>query len=291
MVERTTVMVPGGTLSAFRATAPNPRGLIIALHGGGHDAHYWHHPAAPDASLPILGAALGFDVVILDRAGHGDSIASFPAGLSMAAQVEQIFALADDLGSARGLPVFLIGHSLGATLSLIVAADARAHKIQAVELSGVPVRYHEGQDKQILDVLNQLQAAGEDRMPCLDPQALRMMFFGADGTFDPIVLSDDPADHRSVVAEIVDVIDFPRHVEATARAVRIPVRWCFAAQEASSRVDDAVLATVGDWTRDNPDTRIIVQADCGHNISLHRVGRAYHLAALAFFEEMRVTRK
>jgi pimeloyl-ACP methyl ester carboxylesterase len=290
-IVHTRLDVPGGTLAALRATPDHPRGVVIALHGGSYEAAYWHHPAAPDASLLTLGALLGFDIVALDRAGHAGSVEDFPDGLPMAAQLDQIFALAGTLGAARGLPVFLIGHSLGASLALMAAADPRAEQLAGAEGAGVPVRFPPEQDAGIRAGIAATRAAGKAFMAPMSRDMTRAMYFAADDSFDPAVLDDDPARRRAAVIEIVDVVEMPQRIAAIAAGIRIPVRWTFAGEERSSLVTPEIVAEAEGWTAGNPGTRIIVHHGSGHNISLHRSGRAYHLAALAFFEEQRAARR
>lgn len=287
MVTRSVVDFEGGRLSMLRASAVDPRGLVIALHGGGHDARYWHHPAAPDASLLTLGAALGFDVVAIDRPGHNGSLPDFPAGLSLPGQIDLLFALIDHLTVERRMPVFLIGHSLGGTLSLIAAADSRGQGLAGIEVGGVPIRFTPEQEQGIRAGLAATRAAGETLMPDMGPDGLRAMFFGPDGSFDPAVIDDDPMPHRSVVLEIEELLDVPPQLPDIAARIACPVRWTFAELERSSVVTPETPAEASRWLTASIEPRPYVCLGSGHNMSLHHVGRAYHLGALAFFEEMR----
>lgn len=271
----------------LRASAVDPRGLVIALHGGGHDARYWHHPAAPDASLLTLGAALGFDVVAIDRPGHNESLADFPAGLSLNSQIDLLFTLIDRLTAERMMPVFLIGHSLGGTLSLIAGADPRGHGLAGIEAGGVPIRFSPEQDEAIRAGLAATRAEDETLMPDMGPDGLRAMFFGPDGSFDSAVIDDDPMPHRSVVLEIEELLGIPPQLPDIAARIACPVRWTFAEMERASVVTPETPAQAGQWLTASIEARSHVCLGSGHNMSLHHVGRAYHLGALAFFEEMR----
>ncbi|MGJ0236899.1 hypothetical protein ACQEPB_00055 [Novosphingobium fluoreni] len=114
---------------------------------------------------------------------------------------------------------------------------------------------------------------------------LRAMFFGADGTFDPGVINDDPVNHQAVVKEIKEVVDFPAWAQETVETIGTPLRWTFAAQEVSSLLTPELPAEVAHGCATVAMGRIVIQQDNGHNISLHRVGRASP-GVLAFFEEM-----
>ncbi|MCG8589659.1 MAG: alpha/beta hydrolase [Proteobacteria bacterium] len=83
--------------------------IVVALHGGGANAHWWNHLA------PAL--AERFHVVALDFRGHGDS--SSPERLQTGAFQRDLDAVLDHLGRAD---VHLLGHSMGAHVSLAHAA-------------------------------------------------------------------------------------------------------------------------------------------------------------------------
>src|ERR1700684_1670248 len=69
------VIVDRVPMSALVAEAPIPRGVIVAIHGGGTTARYFDCPGHPESSLLRTGAAHGFTVVALDRPGYGSSAA------------------------------------------------------------------------------------------------------------------------------------------------------------------------------------------------------------------------
>ncbi|MBV9842608.1 MAG: alpha/beta fold hydrolase [Sphingomonadaceae bacterium] len=116
--------IGGQALRGLRSGEGGARGLIVALHGGGYDANYWHASDAHTGSLLSLGTALGFDTVAIDRPGYRGSATESAAGLSLAEQADLVFALIDRIADGRG--IFLIGHSMGGILSLVMAGDDRA---------------------------------------------------------------------------------------------------------------------------------------------------------------------
>jgi pimeloyl-ACP methyl ester carboxylesterase len=82
---------------------------VILLHGGGANAHWWDHLASP--------MARDRPVYALDFRGHGDS--EFPAERFVGAFNHDLEAMLSWLGRED---VFLIGHSLGAAVTLDHAA-------------------------------------------------------------------------------------------------------------------------------------------------------------------------
>lgn len=75
------VIVDGVPMSALVAEAPDPRAVIVAIHGGGTTAIYFDCPGHPSFSLLRSGAAAGFTMVALDRPGYGSS-APYPEAVA-----------------------------------------------------------------------------------------------------------------------------------------------------------------------------------------------------------------
>jgi len=79
--------------------------IVVLLHGGGANAHWWDHIA------PFL--AHHYQVIALDFRGHGDS--DYPEELTVGAFNADLEALCHDLGRTD---IALIGHSMGAQVAL-----------------------------------------------------------------------------------------------------------------------------------------------------------------------------
>ncbi|MDF2583547.1 MAG: hypothetical protein K0R33_2190, partial [Mycobacterium sp.] len=65
------VMVGAVPMSALVAAVPEPRAVIVAIHGGATSSAYFDCPGRPDLSLLRTAAAQGFTVIALDRPGYG----------------------------------------------------------------------------------------------------------------------------------------------------------------------------------------------------------------------------
>ena len=87
--------------------------MLVLLHGGGANAHWWDH-LAPDL-------ARRFHVVALDFRGHGDS--DWTEAITPGAFQRDLEALLQHLGTDR---VVLAGHSMGARVALDHAACSHA---------------------------------------------------------------------------------------------------------------------------------------------------------------------
>lgn len=123
-----------------------PRALVLALHGGGMTAGYFHGSPHPDLSLLRLGRALGFSVLALDRPGYGRSRSALPRGQKLQDQAATVFDALDDFAGAHdmGGDVFVVGHSFGLKLALHPAADPRGGALLGLDGSGAVYRYQPG---------------------------------------------------------------------------------------------------------------------------------------------------
>lgn len=88
-----------------REWGPEGAPVIVLLHGGGANVHWWDHlaPAWADEHR----------VVALDFRGHGDS--DYPEDRQVGAFNDDVDALLGHLGTER---VVLVGHSMGAHVAL-----------------------------------------------------------------------------------------------------------------------------------------------------------------------------
>src|SRR6202142_3402173 len=138
------VIVDGVPMSALIAEAPDPRALIVAIHGGGTTALYFDCPGHPESSLLQAGGAHGYTVVALDRPGYGSS-APYPQAEAPPEQRGAPPQGAVDRGLGqrpRGAGLFLMAHSGGCELALRMAADNQRTDLLGMELAGTRRDYH-----------------------------------------------------------------------------------------------------------------------------------------------------
>ncbi|GAA3836237.1 alpha/beta hydrolase [Streptomyces coacervatus] len=248
-----------------------PRAVVVALHGGGMRAGYFHGRAHPSLSLLTLGATLGFTVLALDRPGYGTSATLLPAGRTLAEQSLTLHTALDSFARQNhvGAGFFLVAHSYGGKLALTAAADGLGDRFLGLDISGCGHQY----------------AVGTQDLPRLHSLATRRLSWGPLHLYPPntfaasrCILSPMPEREWSEAAA------WPSHFPEVARRVRVPVRLTFAEHEAWWRHDDEALATMTDLLS---KARVIVdrQPHAGHNISLGWAARPYHLRALVFLEE------
>ncbi len=275
----------GGMPISARVAEPEgrpPLATILALPGGGYTSSYWHHAYYPAGSLLTLGSELGFRVIALDRPGYGASAQADGGGVVLDRQVEMIEELIGKLSAdgRMGKGLFLIGHSMGGILSLLVAAQPRIAHILGVDVSGVPRRYSDALANSMAAVIR-----GEPNAPEATPATV--LFYGPSGTYSPALAErSDPAAAPCPLTELEDSYRWPGLFEDVVGRIRVPVQYTLGEYETVTKCDMATMAETGQLFRSAARVAVYQQPGAGHNVSLHHVGRAYHLRALAFFDEI-----
>lgn len=262
----------GLTLSGLLAEPPDrqPRATVLAVHGGGMRAGYFDGQAQPDLSLLTLGAHLGFTVLALDRPGYGRSAAQVPDGMTLDEQAAVLPGALDAFAErhAVGKGFLLLAHSYGGKLALATAA--RTPGLLALDASGIGHRYNfDSADRTLLRRRMEWERN-----------------WGPLGLYPPGTFRAAEALVAPVPArEAAEVYLWPARFEELAPRIEIPLRLTFAEHEAWWLHDEPDIADLCSRLTKAPVVRVERQPDAGHNISLGRVARCYHLRAFAFFEE------
>jgi pimeloyl-ACP methyl ester carboxylesterase len=271
------VIVDGVPMSALVAEAPDPRAVIVAIHGGGTTALYFDCPGHPESSLLRAGAAHGYTVVALDRPGYGSS-APYPEAVG---RPEQRIALAYGavdrvLGErTRGAGLFLMAHSGGCELAMRMAADEQRTALLGMELAGTGRHYHPAA-REIL------KAATRDHRPA----GLRELLWHPPELYPPEVLGGATVYPGAPPYEDQMVSNWARQdFPALAPAVRVPVQFSIAEHEKVWQSDPPAQAEIASLFSGAPRFQINEQSDAGHNISLGHTAAVYHSTVLAFADE------
>jgi pimeloyl-ACP methyl ester carboxylesterase len=277
------VIVDGVPMSALVAQAPNPRAVIVAIHGGGTTALYFDCPGHPESSFLRAGAAQGFTVVALDRPGYGSS-APYPEAMARPEQRVQLAYAAVDhiLGERpRGTGVLLMGHSGGCELTMRMAADERGSDLLGIELAGTGRHYHPA-------AREMLKTATRDRRP----SGLRELLWDPTELYPPDVLGGATVYPGAPAYEDLMVSNWARQdFPALAPAVRVPVRFSIAEHEKVWQTDASAMTEIAAMFSGSSRFVVHHQPDAGHNISLGHTAAAYHSTVLAFAEECVVARE
>src|SRR5579884_1201054 len=132
-VDAGTVKLSGRFLPA---TNGDPRALIVALHGGTYTSKYFD---TPSSSLLDFCASSGYSILALDRPGYGAATSvpvdqlSFDGQVSVLRQALEV--IWHDYGQ-QSAGMFLIGHSIGGMISLLLAAENPHERLLGMNMTG-----------------------------------------------------------------------------------------------------------------------------------------------------------
>ena len=269
--------VPISAMVSEVSGAPDPRAIILAIHGGGTSAVYFDCPGHPSLSLLRTGAAAGFTVVALDRPGYGSS-APYPDAMATPEQRVNLAYEAVDriLGDRpRGAGLFVMGHSGGCELTMRMAADDRGVDLLGIELAGTGRHYHHA-TREILK-----EATRERR-----PAGIYEMLWTPEQLYPPEVLNGSTISPSAPSYEDQMVSDWARQTFPTlAPAVRVPVQFSIAEYEKVWQTDDSAMTEITALFSGTPRFIVNRQPEAGHNISLGYSAADYHRKVFAFVDE------
>lgn len=268
------VVVDGVPMSGLVATAPDPRAVIVALHGGATSSAYFDCPGNAPLSLLRAAGTEGFTAIALDRPGYGSSAVYADEFADPDRRLSAALGAAEKmLGTgSRGAGVFLLGHSAGCELALRMAIAAG--DVVGVELSGTGLRYTD-EAKAIIS-----EATVNSR-----PAGLRDLLWQPTDLYPAEVLtgalSAPGVAYESEVTAHWARRDFP----AIAAKVSVPVQFSVADHESVwETTPEALTAIAGLFARPG-DVRLNHMANSGHNLSVGRTADRYHRSVLSLLEE------
>ncbi|ASR03165.1 alpha/beta fold hydrolase [Gordonia rubripertincta] len=142
------VALPGAglELAADRWTGLATGGIVVLLHGGGQTRHSWR-------TTGERLAALGWITYAVDLRGHGDSGWAQDADYGLSGHLDDLLALIAEVRRRDpGLPLALVGASLGGIISLMAAGENEG-LAQAVVLVDVAARIEESGSSRVRDFM------------------------------------------------------------------------------------------------------------------------------------------
>ncbi|KOX24888.1 hypothetical protein ADL06_20810 [Streptomyces sp. NRRL F-6491] len=279
-----TFEVDGHKITALAAGPAEPTGkpLIAALHGGTYTARYFDVAGADEGSFLDVAVAHGHPVVAFDRPGYGGSTALEPDANTFTRHTELLNgALAQAVERLGADDVFLVGHSIGGMIALMIAASEPDIPLIGVSATGMGAVIPSGG---AAEALGSLPA---DATVDLPHEERDKVMFGPDHTFRAEGVRQAHGSYAPVpVRELVQAPRWPKeHLPVLAPKVRVPVHNALAEFDAlwSSGPEDvarfAALFTAA------PFVDASVARGTGHCIDHHTLGFATHLRQLAFAEE------
>jgi pimeloyl-ACP methyl ester carboxylesterase len=276
-VEPLEVEVDGIPVSGLRARVPGPRATILAVHGGGSSASYFHGAGHPDQSLLALAVRLGFNALAFDQPGYGAS-AGRVGHLGAQARADLVAgALTGALGpDPWGDGVVLVAHSLGSQVAAELAT--RMPWVIGLEISGTGLQRHPALEGTVV--------GGRSRKRTFEA------IWGAPHLYpDGALTRERTRGNPSPPFEMEEALTWPRRLPQAVSGIPVPVHLTAAEHEGFWSTTDGALTALAALFARAPSVEIARQPGAPHNISLSLAARAYHLRVLAFAEECRVSRR
>ncbi|MGW3560763.1 alpha/beta fold hydrolase [Streptomyces sp. NPDC000963] len=279
-----TFEVDGHKITALTAGPAEPTGkpLIAALHGGTYTARYFDVAGAPEGSFLDVAVAHGYPVVAFDRPGYGGSTALEPGANTFARHTELLNgALAQAVERLGADGVFLVGHSIGGMIALMIAASEPDIPLIGVSATGMGAVIPSGG---AAEALGSLPA---DATVDLPHEERDKVMFGPDHTFRAEGVRQAHGSYAPVpVRELVQAPRWPKeHLPALAPKVRVPVHNALAEFDALWSSGPENVARFAALFTAAPFVDASVARGTGHCIDHHTLGFATHLRQLAFAEE------
>lgn len=262
------------------ATHGAPRALLIALHGGTYTSKYFD---TPSSSLLEFCASLGYSILALDRPGYGTATSVPFDQLSFDGQVSLLrLALAQiwQTYGQQSAGMFLIGHSIGGMIALLLAADKPHEHLLGMNMTGSGALYNE-QTKVAFASL-----ASDAPTVMMDIAIKLRAMYGPEWTYPAEQAQYDPQrDVPTAAIELAEAQLWGARLPGIAAQVRVPVQFIVPEYDHIWRPDAEALGHVAALFSAAPFVDVGVQRMAGHSVELHTLARAFYMKVLSFAEE------
>lgn len=259
-------------MSALVVEVPDPRAVIVAVHGGATTSAYFDCPGNPHLSLLRSAAAHGFTVVALDRPGYGASALYAEEFTDPHRRVGFAYGAVDKiLGDAgRGAGLFLMGHSAGCELALRMAVE---RDVVGIELAGTGLRYAAAARAVIKEATLTSRPGLRDLL--WQPTSLYP---------EEVLTSGLSAPGVQYEAEVTTQWARRDFAELASR-ITAPVEFSIADHESVWETTPEAIASIVALFAAAPSVTVNEVPNAGHNISVGLSADAYHRRVLEFADE------
>lgn len=274
-MERLTLSSPNDAVGAVLLRPANPpRTLVACIHGGGCHSGYFES-GSPSLAASLLGA--GHAVLLVERPGtRGRPLMDEerPLDASWAVIGSMIGKIAAT--HAPGLPVMLVGHSIGGALALTIAADAPAWPLGAVLVSGI------GDEPPPL--VRTWPTGRDDALPT----EAAGFFLGPEGTWDwrGLTRLRKVASPWNVAERLEVVHHWPALWRQLAARITVPVQLRLADGEGIWVTGEAVVARMAAALAGSPLVDAAILPEGGHLYEFHKRGPELAAQQVAFVDRV-----
>jgi pimeloyl-ACP methyl ester carboxylesterase len=245
-----------------------PIAVVLAIPGSAMLARYFDGPVDGASSLLDLGVAQGFTVWAIDRPGYGASAGVPDERIDIFGQAGLVQHALDSFEREHdvGTGFFVVAHSYGFKLALVMAAGAGRSRLLGIDGAGTGLRY-------AIDARRPLPRLPGDRGPMWGPEHLY-----PPGTFASGRLPLAPVPQ----IQAAEAAAWPALLRSVASDICVPLQITYGDHERLWPIDDASLAELRAVFTGSPRVEIAIQSGAGHNVSLSNAAADYHARALAF---------
>ncbi len=252
--------------------------LVVAIHGGGYHSTFFD---LPGYSLLERAAASNIPFIAVDRPNYGNSDQLAVDGSIFDANAQALDDLIGELWAAHGegtAGVFLIGHSIGAALSLLIASHAPTWPLLGVAMSGCLLQEPPG-------TAERWASLPMKWLPCDGDMRFQLMF-GPAGSYGDDMPAAEAAFHGEtpvLVQELIEISDgWEERFRAAAPSITVPVHVRHAQYDALWISDEEQVQQFADALTNAPLVDAAVWPGTGHDIDYHTSGAAFQAEQLAF---------
>ncbi len=262
------------------ATNGHPRALLVALHGGTYTSKYFD---TPSSSLLEFCASLGYSILALDRPGYGTATSIPFDQLSFDGQVPILQQALKEIWDSYGQQsagMFLIGHSIGGMISLLLAAENPHERLIGMNMTGAGGLYNEQTKVAFASVVSDAPTV------MMDIAIKVMAMYGPTWSYPEEQGHYDPErDVPTAAIELVEAQKWGARLPQVAAKVRVPVQFIVPEYDHVWRGDAEALNHVAEIFTAAPFVDMGIQRLAGHSVELHTLARAFYMKILAFVEE------
>ena len=262
-----------------------PRALLVAVHGGTYTSKYFD---TSPSMLFELCASLGYSILALDRPGYGAATSVPLDQLSFDGQVPILRQALDEIWNDYGQQsagMFLIGHSIGGMISLLLAAENPHEHLLGMNMTGAGALYNE-QTKVAFAAL-----VSDAPTVMMDIAIKLAAMYGPPWSYPEEQAHYDPErDVPTAAIELAEAQTWGARLPRVAADVRVPVQFIVPEYDHIWRGDREALSHVAEMFTAAPFVDVGMQRMVGHSAELHMLARAFYMKILSFVEECIVYR-
>ncbi|MEO6891710.1 MAG: alpha/beta fold hydrolase [Ktedonobacteraceae bacterium] len=283
------VSIDAGTMKLsgrfLPATNGQPRALLVAIHGGTYTSKYFD---TPSSSLLDFCASSGYSILALDRPGYGTATSVPVDQLSFEGQIpvlqQALEVIWHDYGQ-QSAGMFLIGHSIGGMISLLLATEKPHERLIGMNMTGAGALYNEQTKAAFASLVSDAPTVMMDIAI-----KIRAMYGPAWSYPEEQAQYDPERDVPTAAIELAEAQTWGARLPQIAAKVRVPVQFMVPEYDHIWRGELEALSHVAEMFSAAPFVDVGIQRMAGHSVELHTLARAFYMKILSFVEECIVYR-